>query len=112
MDACSSDEESQLCVIKITGEAQQGEWFAHARAVRMPTAAAPQGGGRALEQQVAESGAMNVSGLGLLALPIEAADTVPAAAGVHVATALPAAATRPEKGLMTVCTQQPKRKGW
>ena len=59
--------------------------------------------GRALEQQVSESGAMKVSGLGLLAPPMEEADTVPVAAGVHVATALPAAATRPEKGLMTVC---------
>ena len=60
-------------------------------------------GARALEQQVSESGAMKLSGLGLVAPPMEAADTVPVAAGVQVATALPAAATRAEKGLMTVC---------
>lgn len=54
---------------------------------------------------MSESGAMKVSGLGLAAEPIEAADTVPVAAGVHVATARPAAATRPEKGLITFCAR-------
>ena len=61
---------------------------------------------RALEQQVSESGAMKVSGLGLVPpLLMEAAETVPVE-GVHAATVFPAAATRAEKGLMTFCTQQ------